>query len=345
MTVKNGQFVIRVYGIIINNQNEILVSDEFHLDMKMTKFPGGGLEFGEGPEDCLQREFKEECNGQELENIRHFYTTGFFQKALFYENHQLISIYYQADLKSPLQLEISDRPFSFDKMENGNQSFRWIKIKDLKEDDFTFPIDKFVSLKLKKMNPIQQNISENHEINALILSDQNFQNTIEKIIQETVKCFRSGNRAFFCGNGGSASEAQHLAAELSGKFKIDRKPLPAEACHINPSFITAVSNDYSFERSYERYIEAFGSKGDILFGLSTSGNSKNIIKAFIKAREIGIVTIAMTGNSGGKLKDLADFHLIVPSENVSRIQEIHLLVGHIICEMVEMELFADDSSK
>ena len=95
MTNKSGQFVIRVYGIIINNQNEVLISDEFQLDTKMTKFPGGGLEFGEGPEDCIKREIKEECNGQELENIKHFYTTGFYQKALFYENHQLISIYYQ----------------------------------------------------------------------------------------------------------------------------------------------------------------------------------------------------------------------------------------------------------
>ncbi len=113
MTNKNGQFIIRVYGIIINNKKEVLISDEFQLGTKMTKFPGGGLEFGEGLEDCLQREFKEECNGQELENITHYYTTGFYQKALFYENCQLISIYYQAELKSPLQFEISDRSFFF----------------------------------------------------------------------------------------------------------------------------------------------------------------------------------------------------------------------------------------
>ncbi len=152
MTNNEGQFIIRVYGIIINEGKEVLVSDEFQLDMKMTKFPGGGLEFGEGPEDCLQREFKEECNGQELENITHYYTTGFYQKALFYENRQLISIYYQAKLKSPLKFEISDQPFSFEKMENGNQSFRWMKIKDLKEDDFTFPIDKFVVRLIKKQH-------------------------------------------------------------------------------------------------------------------------------------------------------------------------------------------------
>lgn len=149
MENKSGQFIVRVYGIIINNLNEVLVSDEFQLDTKMTKFPGGGLEFGEGPEDCLHREIKEECNGQELNNLRHYYTTGFYQKALFYENCQLISIYYQANLKFPIKFEIADKPFSFEKMENENQSFRWIKIKDLKEDDFTFPIDKFVCSKLR----------------------------------------------------------------------------------------------------------------------------------------------------------------------------------------------------
>ena len=149
MTNKNGQFVIRVYGIIINNGKEVLVSDEFQLDTKMTKFPGGGLEFGEGPEDCIRREIREECNNQEIINLSHYYTTGFYQKALFYDNHQLISIYYTVELKHPVKFIISDKPFAFKEMKNGNQSFRWVKIKDLKEDDFTFPIDKFVVSKLK----------------------------------------------------------------------------------------------------------------------------------------------------------------------------------------------------
>jgi D-sedoheptulose 7-phosphate isomerase len=121
--------------------------------------------------------------------------------------------------------------------------------------------------------------------------------------------------------------------------------LPAEACHINPSFITAVSNDFSFEKSFERYIEAFATKGDILFGLSTSGNSLNVVRAFQKALEMGITTVAFTGNSGGKLKDFSDFIVKVPSEDVARIQEIHLLIGHIICETVEKELFANDITK
>lgn len=190
-----------------------------------------------------------------------------------------------------------------------------------------------------------QNIKS--QISELISSVEDFlqnESNLEKIsdISEIVTdAFRSGKKVFFCGNGGSASEAQHLAAELSGKFKIDRKPLPAEACHINPSFITAVSNDFSFEKSFERYIEAFANKGDILFGLSTSGNSVNVIRAFQKSQEIGIITVALTGKSGGKLKDFSKYILNVPSEDVARIQEMHLLIGHIICETVEKELFAN----
>ena len=190
-----------------------------------------------------------------------------------------------------------------------------------------------------------QNIKS--QISELISSVEDFlqnESNLEKIsdISEIVTdAFRSGKKVFFCGNGGSASEAQHLAAELSGKFKIDRKPLPAEACHINPSFITAVSNDFSFEKSFERYIEAFANKGDILFGLSTSGNSVNVIRAFQKSQETGIITVALTGKSGGKLKDFSKYILNVPSEDVARIQEMHLLIGHIICETVEKELFAN----
>jgi len=145
-----GNFTIRIYGLVINPNKEILISDEFVLETKMTKFPGGGLEFGEGPVDCLKREFKEECNGQEIENIRHFYTTDFYQKALFYDNTQLLSIYYLADLKTPLQFNISEKAFDFKIIDNWGQSFRWVKIKDIKENDITFPIDKFVIRKLKQ---------------------------------------------------------------------------------------------------------------------------------------------------------------------------------------------------
>jgi ADP-ribose pyrophosphatase YjhB (NUDIX family) len=146
---KAGNFIIRVYGLILNDKSEVLLTDEFQLGMKMTKFPGGGLEFGEGTIDCLKREIAEECNGQKIHNIRHFYTTDFYQKALFFENHQLISIYYAAELDKPLNIKISEKPYDFEKLENGNQSFRWGKIKKLTENDLSFPIDKFVLKKLK----------------------------------------------------------------------------------------------------------------------------------------------------------------------------------------------------
>ena len=143
-----GSFVIRVYGLFVNNENKILLSDEYQVGRKMTKFPGGGLEFGEGLIDGLKREIREECNGQEIKEIKHFYTTDFYQKALFYSNHQLISIYYLAKFVNPLQFTISSKPFDFKKMENGNQSFRWVSISQLSEDELSFPIDKTVAGKL-----------------------------------------------------------------------------------------------------------------------------------------------------------------------------------------------------
>lgn len=145
-----GNFVIRVYGLILNDRMEVLITDEFQFGTKMTKFPGGGLEFGEGTVDCLVREIAEECNGQKLKNIVHFYTTDFFQKALFYENSQLISIYYLAETDGNICFTVSEKPFGFSNMENGQQSFRWVKISELNDTEFTFPIDKIVVQKLKK---------------------------------------------------------------------------------------------------------------------------------------------------------------------------------------------------
>ena len=151
--MKNPEtFIVRVYGIILNDKREVLLTDEFQLDTKMTKFPGGGLQYGEGSIDCLRREFREECNGQELKDIRHFYTTDFFQKAFFFERQQLVSIYYLATLETPLRFRISEKPFDFEKMENGSQSFRWVKLNQLKTGDLSFPIDKFVADKLKSAN-------------------------------------------------------------------------------------------------------------------------------------------------------------------------------------------------
>jgi D-sedoheptulose 7-phosphate isomerase len=191
------------------------------------------------------------------------------------------------------------------------------------------------------MNSIIQQINEWEETISVIKQDKNFSNEINKIIGKIVVCFRNGNKVLFCGNGGSAAEAQHLAAELSGKFKLNRKALPAEACHLNLSFLTAVSNDYDFSRTYERYIEAFGKQGDVIIGLTTSGNSENLIKAFKIAQEINLTTIALTGENGGQIRAHADYLVNIPSKNVPRIQEAHLLIGHIICEAVEKEIFGN----
>jgi len=155
---ETSKFTIRVYGIIINGNNEILLSDEFQLGVKMTKLPGGGLEFGEGTIDCLKRELREECNQQEIKNIRHFYTTDFYQKALFYKNRQLLSIYYFAELQHPIQFTVSKKPFDFDNLENGKQSFRWVQIKNLNEEEITFPIDKFVLRKIQNLFVNNENL-------------------------------------------------------------------------------------------------------------------------------------------------------------------------------------------
>lgn len=152
-------------------------------------------------------------------------------------------------------------------------------------------------------------------------------------------CFRAGGKVYFCGNGGSAADAQHLAAELSGKFYLDRECLPAEALHCNTSYLTAVANDYSYDIIFSRLIAGLGRRGDVLVGLSTSGNSKNILMAFEECRSKGMRTIAFTGAAGGKMKELADVLVNVPSTDTPRIQEAHITAGHIICEMVEQAIF------
>jgi D-sedoheptulose 7-phosphate isomerase len=156
----------------------------------------------------------------------------------------------------------------------------------------------------------------------------------------TVNTLKKGNRLWFCGNGGSAADAQHLAAEFSGRFYIDRKALPAEALHCNTSYLTAVANDYSYDLVYARLIEGVSSKGDILYGLSTSGNSKNILNAFEVCRKIGVQTVGFTGETGGAIKEKSDYLLNVPSKDTPRIQESHIMIGHIICELVEKIYFS-----
>lgn len=163
--------------------------------------------------------------------------------------------------------------------------------------------------------------------------------TLQAVVTEIVLAFRAGNRIYFCGNGGSAADAQHLAAEFSGRFYKDRIALPAEALHCNTSYLTAVANDYGYEHVYARLIEGIGQPGDILIGLSTSGNSVNIIEAMQKARRKGMICIGFTGESGGSMKSECNFLINVPSSDTPRIQESHIMLGHIICELVEAEYF------
>ncbi len=164
---------------------------------------------------------------------------------------------------------------------------------------------------------------------------------IESAVEVITNAFKNNKKVFFCGNGGSAADAQHLAAEFSGRFYIDRKPLPAEALHCNSSYLTAVANDYSYDLIYARLVEGFANEGDILVGLSTSGNSSNVVKAFEKAREKKVLTVGFTGDTGGKIKELSDFLFNVPSTDTPRIQESHIMIGHIICELVEKNLFCE----
>lgn len=187
---------------------------------------------------------------------------------------------------------------------------------------------------------IKSIISESLAVKNKVLGDAGLLKTIEEITTRTVAALRNGNHIYFCGNGGSAADAQHLAAEFSGRFYIDRDALPAEALHCNTSYLTAVANDYSYELVYSRLIKGIGRKGDILIGLSTSGNSGNIIKAFETARQKELVTVGFTGQGGGKLAAWSDYLVGVPSKNTPRIQEAHIMLGHIICELVEEQYFA-----
>lgn len=186
---------------------------------------------------------------------------------------------------------------------------------------------------------IKKIISNSVEVKNRILSDERMLKTVEEISSKIVEALKNGNRVYFCGNGGSAADAQHLAAEFSGRFYTDREALPAEALHCNTSYLTAVANDYSYDVVYARLVKGIGNKGDFLVGLSTSGNSPNIVKAFEAAREKGIHTVGFTGEAGGKMKELSDYLLNVPSKDTPRIQESHIMLGHIICQLVEEQYF------
>ncbi len=182
-------------------------------------------------------------------------------------------------------------------------------------------------------------ISASIDVKRKILSDEAFIQKIADAVEAVTTAFQNGKKVLFCGNGGSAADAQHLAAEFSGRFYKDRKALPSDALHCNTSYLTAVANDYSYDVIYSRLVEGMCEKGDVLIGLSTSGNSKNIIHAFETARKMGVTTIGLTGETGGAMKELSDYLFNVPSKTTPRIQESHILIGHIICELVEAKIF------
>jgi D-sedoheptulose 7-phosphate isomerase len=191
------------------------------------------------------------------------------------------------------------------------------------------------------MKRISEVIQQSIAVKQKIHSDASLIATIGEIAMTCSQSLIDGNRIMFCGNGGSAADAQHLAAELSGRFYFDRKPLAAEALTVNTSYLTAVSNDYSFDDVYSRMVEGSGNEGDVLIGLSTSGNSENVVRAFRAAHLKGIITVGLTGESGGKLAELSDFIIRVPSGDTPRIQEAHIMIGHIICELIEKTLFPE----
>lgn len=191
-----------------------------------------------------------------------------------------------------------------------------------------------MSQKIK--NIIQSSI----DVKQQILQNETLFKTIEDCISVIVTAFKNGNKVLFCGNGGSAADAQHLAAEFSGRFYTDRNALPAEALHCNTSYLTAVANDYSYDVVYSRLVKGIGNKGDVLIGLSTSGNSRNIYNAFETAKEKEMITIAFTGITGGTMKAFSDYLINIPSTDTPRIQESHILVGHIICQLVEEQYFS-----
>jgi D-sedoheptulose 7-phosphate isomerase len=192
---------------------------------------------------------------------------------------------------------------------------------------------------MDQLSFIRSRIQASVELKSALLSNEPLLQSLQQLTEAVVKCYGSGGKVLWCGNGGSAADAQHLAAELSGRFYYDRAPLFSDALHVNTSYITAVANDYSYEQVYSRLVQAMGRKGDVLIGLSTSGNSGNVIGALAKAKELGMVTAGFTGETGGKMKPHCDLLINIPSTDTPRIQECHMLLGHTLCEMVEAQIF------
>jgi len=193
----------------------------------------------------------------------------------------------------------------------------------------------------KNMVNISEKIEQSLKVKQNILQDADFIDKIQKVADKIIETYKNSGKLLLCGNGGSAADAQHIAAELSGRFYLTRPPLNAEALHVNTSYLTAVANDFSFNEVYSRLVLAFGKRNDVLIAFSTSGNSENIINAAIQAQKVGMIVVGFTGDTGGKLKEHCSFLINVPSKDTPRIQEAHIMIGHIICEIVENVLFSN----
>lgn len=186
---------------------------------------------------------------------------------------------------------------------------------------------------------IQSKIQDAINLKTSLLNNEEILNAVNNVVKDIITSYKNNGKVLWCGNGGSAADAQHLAAELSGRFYYDRPPLFSEALHVNTSYTTAVANDYSYDVIYSRLVQAMGVKGDVLIGLSTSGNSANVVKAIEKANAMGLITVGFTGKTGGEMKYICKYLINIPSTDTPRIQECHMLLGHTICEMVEMGMF------
>ena len=193
-------------------------------------------------------------------------------------------------------------------------------------------------------NYIKDQIKKSYEIKQDIYKNEKLLDIIEEVSQKCVELYKTDKKTILAGNGGSAADAQHIAAEMVGRYGFDRPSLPSLALTTDTSALTAIGNDYGYDQVFSRQIEGMGQAGDIFIGISTSGNSVNIIKAFESAKNKDITTVALVGRDGGEMAKLADFAIIVPSQSTPRIQESHILIGHIICDIIEKEIFGDGVS-
>lgn len=182
-------------------------------------------------------------------------------------------------------------------------------------------------------------IKESIDVKSKLIENEEILSLIEKASEEIIECYKNGHMLLLCGNGGSAADAQHIAGEMVARFRIERKALSALAFNTNSSVVTAIGNDYEYDKIFERQVEAFGHEGDVLISITTSGQSESVIRAINKAKEMKIKTVTFTGKDGGKCKDISDYSIIIPSNDTARIQESHIMIGHIICDIVEKHLF------